>query len=101
MLPVVLQINLIFFWRILFFFPLFYSDLCTGRALFVAKRLVAGLEDVAMVRQPILKRGGHFGIDKNVAPFCEREVVGDNMQIRVRHVFHRFMAETTAPNPDQ
>jgi hypothetical protein len=46
--------------------------------LFVAERLVAGFDDVAMVREPVQKRGGHFGIDKNAAPFCKREVGGNN-----------------------
>jgi len=34
------------------------------------------VNDIAMVREPIQKCGGHFSIDKNVALFCEREVGG-------------------------
>src|SRR3546814_13854765 len=40
--------------------------------------LVAGLDDVAVMGEPIEQRGGHFGIAEHGRPFAERQVGGDD-----------------------
>ena len=40
--------------------------------------VVAGSQDVPMVRQAIEKRGGHLGIAEHTGPFAEAEVGGDD-----------------------
>ena len=39
---------------------------------------VAGLDDLAMVGQPVEKRGGHLGVAEDAWPFGEGEVGGDD-----------------------
>ena len=41
---------------------------------FEAPALVAGFENVAVVRQPVEQRGGHFGINEDARPFGEGEI---------------------------
>ena len=40
--------------------------------------LVARLDDVAVVREPIQERGGHLRIAEHAGPFAEHEVGGDD-----------------------
>ena len=47
-------------------------------AAFEAPTVVAGFDDVAVVRQAIKQRGGHLGIAEDGGPFPECEVGGDN-----------------------
>jgi hypothetical protein len=42
-------------------------------AVFEAPALVAGLEDLAMVREPVQERGRHLGIAEDARPFAERD----------------------------
>jgi hypothetical protein len=53
--------------------------LCTALE---APAFVAGLDDVAVVGQPIEHGGGHFGVAKDLRPICEGEIGGDQQ----RHV---------------
>jgi hypothetical protein len=55
----------------------------TGRsegscAVFEAPALVACLDNVAVVREAVEQRGGHFGITKNTRPLAEGEIRGDD-----------------------
>ena len=43
-----------------------------------APAVVAGLDDVAVVGQPIEQRGGHLGVAEHGWPFTEGEVGGDD-----------------------
>jgi hypothetical protein len=45
---------------------------------FDAPAVVAGLDDVAVVCQPIEQSGGHLGITEDARPFTEVEVGGDD-----------------------
>ena len=47
-------------------------------AAFDAPAVVAGLDDVAVVCQPIEQSGGHLGIAEDARPFTEVEVGGDD-----------------------
>ena len=47
-------------------------------AAFDAPAVVAGLDDVAVVCQPIEQSGGHLGITEDARPFTEVEVGGDD-----------------------
>ena len=40
--------------------------------------VVTGLDDLAMVGQPIEQRGGHLGVAEHARPFAESEVRGDD-----------------------
>jgi catechol 2,3-dioxygenase-like lactoylglutathione lyase family enzyme len=40
--------------------------------------VVAGLQDVAVVREPVEQGGGHLGIAEHASPFTEAEVGGDD-----------------------
>jgi len=40
--------------------------------------LVAGLDDVAVMGEPIEQGRGHLGVAEDVGPFAEREVGGDD-----------------------
>ncbi len=40
--------------------------------------LVAGLDDLAVVRQAIEERGGHLGVAEDGGPFAEGQVGGDD-----------------------
>ena len=50
----------------------------SGFAVFEPPAFVAGLDDVAMVGQPVEERGGHLGIAEHLWPFAERQVGGDD-----------------------
>jgi hypothetical protein len=43
-----------------------------------APAVVAGLDDVAVVGQPIEQRGRHLGVPEHAGPFAEGEVCGDD-----------------------
>ena len=43
-----------------------------------APGVVAGLDDLAMVRQAIEERGGHLGVAEDGRPFAEGQVGGDD-----------------------
>ena len=43
-----------------------------------APTLVAGLHDVAVVREPVEQRGRHLFIDKHTRPLREAQVGGDH-----------------------
>jgi hypothetical protein len=49
-----------------------------GGTVFEAEAVVAGLQDVAMMGQPIEQRGCHLGVAKDGGPFTEAEVGGDD-----------------------
>lgn len=43
-----------------------------------APAFVAGLDDLAMVGEPVEQRGGHLGIAKDAGPFTEGQFDGDD-----------------------
>ena len=43
-----------------------------------APALVAGLDDVAVVREPVEQRRGHLGVAEDAGPFAEAQVGGDD-----------------------
>jgi len=43
-----------------------------------APGFVPGLDDLAMVGEPVEQRGGHFGIAENARPFAEGEISVDD-----------------------
>src|ERR1700675_74646 len=43
-------------------------------AVFEPPAVVAGLDDVAMMRQAVEQRGRHLGVAKNTRPFAECEI---------------------------
>ena len=47
-------------------------------AAFEAPAVIAGLDDVTVMGQPIEQRGGHFGVAEHARPFAEGEVGGDD-----------------------
>ena len=47
-------------------------------AAFKAPAIVAGLDDVTVMGQPVEQRGRHFGIAKHARPFTERKIGGDD-----------------------
>ena len=47
-------------------------------AVFEAPALVAGLDDVAVVGEPVEERGGHLGVAEDAGPFSEGEIGGDD-----------------------
>ncbi len=47
-------------------------------AILEAPAVVAGLDDVAMMRQPVEQGGGHLRIAEDAGPFAEGEIGGDN-----------------------
>jgi transposase-like protein len=47
-------------------------------AVLEAPAVVAGLDDVAVMGQPIEQRGGHLGVAEDARPFAEGEVGGDD-----------------------
>ena len=49
-----------------------------GRAALETPAVVAGLDDVAVVGEPIEQRGGHLRITEHARPFAEGEVGGDH-----------------------
>src|ERR1700704_4176008 len=54
------------------------SRAATSTAVLEAPALVAGLDDVAVVREPIQQRGRHLGIDEDARPFTEGQVGCDD-----------------------
>jgi hypothetical protein len=53
---------------------------------------IARLDDVAMMRQPVEQRCGHFGVAKHARPFTEHQVGGDD---------HRGLLIETADQVEQ
>ena len=49
-----------------------------GRAVFEPEAVVSGLEDVAVMGEPVEERGGHLGIAEHAGPFAEAQVRGDD-----------------------
>ena len=49
-----------------------------SEAVFEAPALVAGLDDVAVVGEPIEERGCHLGVTEDRGPFAEGKVGGDD-----------------------
>ena len=47
-------------------------------AVLEAPTVVAGLNDLAMVGQPVEQRGGHLGVAEHAGPFAEGEVGCDD-----------------------
>ena len=45
---------------------------------FESPAVVAGLDNVAVVGQPVEQRGGHLGIAEHAGPFAEGEIGGDD-----------------------
>lgn len=43
-----------------------------------APTIIAGLDDVAMVGEPVEQGGGHLGIAEHARPLAERQVGGDD-----------------------
>ena len=48
------------------------------RAVLEAEAVVSGLEDVAVVSEPVEQRGCHLCIAKDAGPFAEAQVGGDD-----------------------
>lgn len=46
-------------------------------AAFESPAVVAGLDDVAVMGQPVEQRGGHLGVAEHTGPFAEGEIGGD------------------------
>src|SRR5258705_7911703 len=46
-------------------------------AVLEAPAFVAGLDDVAVVCQPVKHGGGHFCVAEDLRPICERGICGD------------------------
>lgn len=59
-------------------FALLDALLGRGTAMSKAVRLVAGLDDVTVVSEPVEQRGGHLGVGKYAGPFAEDQVSGDH-----------------------
>ena len=47
-------------------------------AAFESPTVVAGLDDVAVMGQPVEQRGGHLGVAEHAGPFSEGEIGGDD-----------------------
>jgi hypothetical protein len=47
-------------------------------AAFKAPAVVAGLDDVAVVGQPVEQRSRHFGVAEHAGPFTEGKIGGDD-----------------------
>ena len=43
-----------------------------------APSLIAGLDDVAVVGEPVEERGGHLGVSEDAGPLAEGKVGGDD-----------------------
>ena len=43
-----------------------------------AERLIPGLDDMAVMRQPVEQRGGHLGVAEHTRPLGESQVGGDH-----------------------
>ena len=53
---------------------------CEARsgAILEAPALVAGLDDLTVVGEPIEESGGHLGVAEHARPFAEGEIGGDD-----------------------
>src|SRR5712671_6182234 len=49
-------------------------------AVLEAPAFVAGLDDVAVVCQPVKHGGGHFGVAEDLRPICESEIGADQVE---------------------
>ena len=47
-------------------------------AVLEAPALISGLDDFAMMGEPVEKRGGHLGVAEDARPFAEGEICGDD-----------------------
>ena len=47
-------------------------------AAFESPAVIAGLDDVAVMGQPVEQRGGHLGVAEHAGPFTEGKVSGDD-----------------------
>src|SRR5262249_6989802 len=47
-------------------------------AVLEAPGVVSGLDDVAVMSEPVEERGGHLGVAEDAGPFAEGEVGGDD-----------------------
>lgn len=47
-------------------------------AAFESPAIIAGLDDVAAMGQPIEQRSGHLGVAEHAGPFSEGEIGGDD-----------------------
>lgn len=47
-------------------------------AAFEAPAVIAGLDDVTVMGQPVEQRGRHLGVAEHAGPFAEREIGGDD-----------------------
>ena len=47
-------------------------------AAFESPAIIAGLDDVTVMGQPVEQRSGHLGIAKHAGPFAECEIGGDD-----------------------
>ena len=47
-------------------------------SVFEAPAFVAGLDDIAVVGEPVEQGRGHFGVAKDIRPFAEGEIGGDD-----------------------
>jgi hypothetical protein len=47
-------------------------------AAFESPTVITGLDDVAVMGQPVEQRSGHFGVAKHAGPFAECEIGGDD-----------------------
>jgi hypothetical protein len=47
-------------------------------AAFESPAVIAGLDDVAVMGQPVEQRGGHLGVAEHAGPFSEGEIGGDD-----------------------
>ena len=59
--------------------------------------LVAGLDDVAVVGQPVEQCGGHLEIAKDLPPFAESEIGGDDQA----GLLVQDLAKTAVSDSDQ
>ena len=46
--------------------------------MFEAPTFVAGLDDLAVMGQPVEQRSRHFGVAEDAGPFAEGEIGGDD-----------------------
>lgn len=49
-----------------------------GRAVFEPEAVVSGLEDMAVMGQPVEQRGRHLGVAEYAGPFGKAEIGGDD-----------------------
>ena len=54
------------------------SRLNASGAVLEAPGFIAGLDDVAVMGEPVQQRGGHLGVAEDARPFGEAQVSGDD-----------------------